>query len=125
MTDFRAFLVTLLSRETQKNFLVKKAAVFFPSFQYISSKGLDKGPENNVTCFALLFNRVSVERILIVAFRNWLKYAGTTAFLSLKLVLQALPSIGHASYRRCIKLAACFTLSLPMGGGFAAALAEL
>lgn len=41
MTDFRAFLVTLLSRETQKNFLVKKDATLFSSL--LSSISLVKG----------------------------------------------------------------------------------
>lgn len=72
VADVGPFLVTLLSRETQISWPKRSGhAVFFLSFLCISSKGLDKGPENDVSCFALLFNSVSVGRVWL-----WLLEAG-------------------------------------------------
>jgi len=67
MTNFGPFIVTLLSRETTKEFLSHKKkehhVVFFTSFQCIPSKGLDQRQRNDLSYFALLFNSISVERI--------------------------------------------------------------
>ena len=67
VTNFGHFFVTLLSRETTKEFRSHKKkechAVFFTTFQCIPNKGLDQRPGNELSYFALLFNSVSVERV--------------------------------------------------------------